>query len=98
MATKKKLLQMKQPESIDAKLERIACDYRDEVEVAIENLNAELENNLTVLVEEFGYKAVEAAVNAIEDNLRGEFEPQTSLREAFECVSESEPDEKREDG
>lgn len=93
MATKKKLLKMNQPETINAKLERIACDYRDAMEFAIDNLNSTLENNLTELVEEFGYKAVEAAVDAIEDNLSIDYEPQSSLHEAFDCVATPEPDE-----
>ena len=73
--------------------ERIACDYRNDLEVAIDNLNTELENNLTELAEEFGYKVVDAAVDAIEDNLSINHEAQTSLHEAIDCVPESGPDE-----
>jgi hypothetical protein len=45
---------MKKPESIAAKLERIARDYRHNMEVAIDSINTDLENNLTKLVDEFG--------------------------------------------
>lgn len=34
---------MKKPKSIAEKLERIACDYRNEMEFAIGNLNSTLE-------------------------------------------------------
>lgn len=84
---------MKKPKSIAEKLERIACDYRNEMEFAINNLNSTLENSLTELVEEFGTKAVQAAVDEIEDNLSIDWEPQTSLHKAFDCVPESEPEE-----
>lgn len=88
---------MKKPKSIAEKLERLACEYRNEMEFAVDNLNSTLENNLTELVEEFGTKAVQAAVNEIEDNLCIDSEPQTSLQEAFDCVPESETDEEMQD-
>jgi|GEM_PF-6511329 hypothetical protein len=88
---------MKQPESITAKLERIACDYRHDMEVAIDSLNTKLENSLNELVEEFGTKAAKAAVDEIEDNLSIDWEPQTSLQEALNLVPEFEPDEELED-
>jgi len=84
---------MKQPESITTKLERIACDYRHDIKVAINRVNAELENSLTRLVEDFGFKAVHAVVDSSEDDdLIIDYGPYTSLYEAFECVHESEPD------
>jgi hypothetical protein len=82
---------------IAAKLDRIACNYRNEMEFAIDNLNRELENNLIELVEKFGTKAVQAAADEIEDNLGIDLEPQTSLQEAFDCVPESESNEESED-
>ncbi len=88
---------MKQPESITEKLERIARDYRNDMEVAIDSLNTDLENDLNELVEEFGTKTVQAAVNEIEDNLSIDWEPQTSLHEAFGCIPEFEPDEELEE-
>jgi hypothetical protein len=69
MASKRKPLNQKKPEILSAKLERIACDYRNDLEVAIDNLNTELENNLTELAGEFGHKVIDAAVDAIEDKL-----------------------------
>lgn len=87
---------MKQPESITAKLERIASDYRDSVAVAIENVDATLEKNMTELVAEFGYKAVDDAVEAIEDDdLRIDDEPYSSLSEGLNYVFEQIPEEER---
>ena len=96
MTTKKNLLMMKQPESITAKLERIACDYRHDIEVAMNRVNTELENSLTQLVEEFGFHPVYAAVEVIEGDLRIDYGVHTSLYEAFDCVPEPEPDEESE--
>ena len=92
---------MEKSENITAKLERIALDYRHDIEVAINRVNAKLENALTQLVEEFGYKAVDAAVDAtadaIEDNLTIDYGPYPSLYEAFDCVRVPEYDEERKD-
>ena len=79
MATKKTIANLKQPESITAKLEQIAYDYRNDMEIAIDNLNWVLENNLTELVEEFGTKAVQASIDGIEDSLYIEFAPKDCL-------------------
>lgn len=85
----------KQQESLTAKLECIACNYRNEVDVAIHCINTNLENKLNELVEEFGYKAVDAAVDATadanEDNLTIDCGPYPSLYEAFDCVPTPEP-------
>ena len=82
---------MENPEPIAAKLERIVCDYRDEVCEASAKPNAHLQTNLTELVEEFGYKAVHAAVDASDDDLSVDAGPDTSLCEALLCVVESNP-------
>jgi hypothetical protein len=84
------------PSSITAKLERIACDYRHDIEVAMNRVNTELENSLTQLVEEFGFHPVYAAVEVIEGDLRIDYGVHTSLYEAFDCVPEPEPDEESE--
>ena|ERR1039457_2289747 len=89
---------LKQPESITAKLERFACDYRNDLEVAIYNVDTDLAKNLTELVEEFGHKAVEAAVDASEDDdLRIDYGPYPSLYEALVYVLEHMPDEALQD-
>jgi hypothetical protein len=93
MTTKKNLLMMKQPESMTAKLERIASHYRHDVEVAMYRVNKELENSLTELAEEFGFMAVYAAVETSEDDLIIDYGPYPSLYEAFDCVPEPESDE-----
>lgn len=88
---------MEKSESITAKLERIACDYRNEVEVAINRVNTELENKLNELVEDFGYDAVNAVVDASECDLSIDDGPYPSIYEAFDCVSVPEADEEPED-
>jgi hypothetical protein len=89
---------LKQPENIAAVLERVACDYRKEVDDATEKFNKHLQNNLTELVQEFGHKAVKAAVDAIEDDdLRIDLGPDTSLCDALDYVLESMPDEALQD-
>jgi hypothetical protein len=97
MNTNKSLLMMKQLESIAAKLECIAFNYRDELDVAIHCINTNLENKLIELVKEFGYEAVDAAVETTaevtEDNLSIECGPYPSIYEAFDCVPAPEPDE-----
>ena len=88
---------MHNPGHISPELERIARNYRDDMEIAIDNLNEGLEYDLTRLVEDYGTEAVKAAVEAIEDNLSTYSEPQTSLWEAFGDVPRSEPNEEPED-
>lgn len=82
---------LRQPGNIIAILQRIACDYRDSVAVAIENVDAALVKNLTELVEEVGFKAVDDAVEAIkDDDLRINEKPYISLSETLNCVFERE--------
>ena len=89
---------LKQPENITAVLERIACDYRKEAYDATGKFNDHLQKNLTELVQEFGYKAVKAAVEAIEDDdLRFGLEPDASLCEALDYVLDSMSDEALQD-
>lgn len=84
---------MKRLQGISAKLERLAHDYRNDMELAIDNLNDELEGNLTQLVEDYGAEAVKAAVETIEDNLSIDSEQRLSLLEALGGVSDFEHDE-----
>jgi hypothetical protein len=81
---------MENSESISAKLERIVGDHYHEVCVACEKPDANLHNSLTELVKEFGHKAVEAAVDAREEDLTTEEGPETSLSEALLFVLETE--------
>jgi hypothetical protein len=86
----KNLLMANQPESITARLGRIVCDFQDEVCGASEKPNASLHKNLTELVKEFGHKAVQAAVDASEDDLSVDDGADTSLAEALLFVLETE--------
>jgi hypothetical protein len=89
---------LRQPENITAILERVARDYRKDVDDATWKVNKHLQNNLTELVQEFGHKAVKAAVDAIEDyDLRTDLGPDTSLCDALDYVLESMPDEALQD-
>jgi hypothetical protein len=92
MEVRENLLIMQHPESISAKLERIACDYRRDIEVVIHRINTHLESNLNELVEEFGYYAVNAAVDASDGDLSINDGQYSSIYEAFDSVSVPEPD------
>jgi hypothetical protein len=83
----KSLFMMKHPGSIEAKLEHIVCAHYHEVCVATEKPDANLHNNLSELIKEFGSEAVEAAVDAREDDLRTD-EQEFYLSEALLFVEE----------
>ena len=90
ITAEKNLLVVNQPENITVKLERIVCDFQDEVCGASQKPNASLHKNLTELVKEFGHKAVQAAVDASEDDLSVCDGADTSLAEALLFVLETE--------
>lgn len=73
---------MNNSERITTELERIARDYRYDMESAIDNLNEELECDFT-RSRRPRTEAVKDAVEAIDDSLSIYSEPQTSLTGGF---------------
>ena len=77
-------------QTINDKLQRLACDYCNDLEVAIQSINTGLEDNLIKLAEECGHDAVgvivDASVGMSEFDLHIDLGPYPSIYEAFDCA------------
>jgi hypothetical protein len=77
-------------QTINDRLQRLACDYCKDLEVAIQSINTGLEDNLIKLAEECGHDAVGVIVDATagmsEYDLKIDLGPYPSIYEAFDCA------------
>jgi hypothetical protein len=77
-------------QTINDRLQRLACDYCKDLEVAILSINTGLEDNLIKLTQEFGQSTVsvivDASVGMSEFDLHIDLGPYPSIYEAFDCA------------
>jgi hypothetical protein len=77
-------------QTINDRLQRLACDYCKDLEVAIQSINTGLEDNLIKLTQEFGQSTVsvivDSSVGMSEFDLHIDLGPYPSIYEAFDCA------------